>query len=249
MKNKKLTPYYTKPQVIGHKKSAIRKLNELLEEFLSAVDENANIDTDSNLKKVNLLSYWLKTYAAFIKRELTFDPSKCKRYKRGEIIQVDLGFRIGHEQGGLHYAIVIDKNNAMNSDIVTIIPLSSKKTTTKPNRFNVDLGDEIFQKLNEKYLNEFHSSIKNVSITPNPAIAGEEMTITFEIDTTEADKIQAEINSMKTGSIALVSQITTISKIRINKPLYSSDALSGIKLSDKSMDLIDKKICELYIGK
>ena len=58
-----------------------------------------------------------------------------------------------------------------------------------------------------------------------------------------------EIDLMKTGSNGLVSQITTISKIRITKPLHYSDAFAGIKLSDESLNIIDKKICELYIGK
>ena len=241
--------FYSKKEVILHKKLAIKKLSNLLDSFLNIVDDTANISTDSNLKKVNLLSYWFQTYANFLKKELTFDPSKNKSYKRGEIIQADLGFRIGHEQGGLHYAIVIDKNNSNSSDLVTIIPLSSKKETTKSNRFNVDLGNEIYNKLQEKYLREFQRSIKNVSISPNPAITGEKLKISVEIDTTEADKIQAEINLMKKGSIALVSQITTISKIRIKKPLRNSEPFANIKLSNTSMDLIDKKIRELYIGK
>lgn len=62
-------------------------------------------------------------------------------------------------------------------------------------------------------------------------------------------KNKRKIDLMKTGSIGLVSQITTISKIRITKPLHYSDAFAGIKLSDESLNIIDKKICELYIGK
>jgi len=54
---------------------------------------------------------------------------------------------------------------------------------------------------------------------------------------------------MKEGSIALISQITTISKMRIIKPQKNSDALSGICLSSESLDKIDEKILELYIGK
>ena len=64
----------------------------------------------------------------------------------------------------------------------------------------------------------------------------------------EADKVQQEIDLMKSGSIGLISQITTISKIRITKPLRYSEAFSNIRLSNESLDKIDKKICELYIG-
>lgn len=74
-----------------------------------------------------------------------------------------------------------------------------------------------------------------MKVSPNPVYAGEKITIAFTVDTTEADKVQKEIDLMKTGSIGLVSQITTISKIRITKPLHYSDAFAGIKLSDESL--------------
>ena len=236
-----------KEHVIKHKKRALSKLNALLEFFLEQpLPEN---EKDTNfLKKADLLSYWIETYCRFLKKELTFVPSRNKRYLRGEIIQVDLGFKIGREEGGLHYAVVLDKDNKVSSDVVTIMPLSSKKASTKSNKYLVDLGDEIYTKLNEKYLDKFNQSIKSVTVSPNPVIAGEKVTVEIEIDTEEADKIKAEINAMKKGSLALVSQITTVSKIRIVKPLKYTDPLAGIRLSDKSLDLIDKKICEFYIG-
>ena len=47
---------------------------------------------------------------------------------------------------------------------------------------------------------------------------------------------------MKRGSIALVNQITTISKIRIYDPKTDHDILSGIRLSNEKLDLIDDEI-------
>ncbi len=55
-------------------------------------------------------------------------------------------------------------------------------------------------------------------------------------------KIFDEISKMKHGSIAYVHQITTISKQRI----FKTPILSGIKLSDKSMDLLDEKVKKLF---
>lgn len=52
---------------------------------------------------------------------------------------------------------------------------------------------------------------------------------------------------MKKGSIALVSQITTISKQRIYNPKTSSDILANLRVSDNTLDLIDSKIKELFI--
>ena len=42
-----------------------------------------------------------------------------------------------------------------------------------------------------------------------------------------------EIKNMKKGSIALVNQITTISKIRIYDPKRNDDVLSKIRLSNE----------------
>ena len=52
---------------------------------------------------------------------------------------------------------------------------------------------------------------------------------------------------MKKGSIALVHQITTISKQRIYNPKTSKDILSNVKVSDTTLDLIDSKIKELFL--
>ncbi len=62
-----------------------------------------------------------------------------------------------------------------------------------------------------------------------------------------AQKIQAELSKMKKGSIAMVGQITTISKQRIYDPQKTGDILSGIRISDESLDMINEKMKQLYI--
>ena len=52
---------------------------------------------------------------------------------------------------------------------------------------------------------------------------------------------------MKEGSVALVNQITTVSKMRIFDPRNIHGVLSGISLSSESMERINKKVKELYI--
>ena len=47
-----------------------------------------------------------------LKREVNFAPFFFKKYSRGDIVKVNLGFNIGSEQGGLHYAIVVEDNEA-----------------------------------------------------------------------------------------------------------------------------------------
>ena len=61
-------------------------------------------------------------------------------------------------------------------------------------------------------------------------------------ETDYLNKIGEEISHMKEGTIALVNQITTISKIRIYDPKTDHDILSGIRLSNEKLDLIDDEI-------
>lgn len=63
------------------------------------------------------------------------------------------------------------------------------------------------------------------------------------------DKIGLEISQMKEGSVALVNQITTISKMRIFDPRNLKGVLSGVSLSAENMDKINQKVKELYVFK
>lgn len=56
-----------------------------------------------------------------------------------------------------------------------------------------------------------------------------------------------EISKLKIGSMALVNQITTVSKQRIFTPKRSEDFLYGISLSTSAMNKINDKIKELYV--
>lgn len=61
------------------------------------------------------------------------------------------------------------------------------------------------------------------------------------------EKIGAEIARMKKGSIALVNQITTVSKMRIFDPRNLKGVLAGISISSENMDKINEKVKDLYV--
>ena len=138
-----------------------------------------------------------------------------KKYKRGSIVKANLGFNIGNEEGGLHYCIVLDKSNALSSGTLTVIPLTSIKENKKYNNSTLNLGNEIYINLKKicdnmsKKLSEEYEDIWKL-----PAEKVEE----FNNDFKYIKKVEKEISKMKKGSIALVSQITTISKQRICDP-------------------------------
>lgn len=220
-------------------------------------------------KKANLISYWLKDYIEYLKQEETFNSYILKEYSRGDIIKVNLGFHIGNEEGGLHYCVVLDKRNAKSYSTLTVIPLSSIKPTTKTNKTSVFLGDEIYQNLlrknkilledAQKQVNIFKNELEKVAKLPETT---EEESIVKEYKVKQIvetinqnyakldliEKINKELEQMKTGTIALVNQITTVSKQRIYNPKKDFDILAGIKLSDDKMHLIDEKIKKLYVN-
>lgn len=246
-------------EIRSHKDNSISILNKYLDSLLA-----------DDPKKADLLAYWLHTYTNYLKFEPRFDPKKNKNYERGDIVCVDLGFNIGSEHGGRHYAVVLDNKNHHASPIVTIIPLSSSDgNDVHPS--SVYLGDDIYQKISAKIkgmrqayaveqreLEKLKATIQAV-LTSETADANQIATAeanrvlidnkTSALKTKQLDlqKVQQEINKMKIGSVALIGQITTISKIRIVDPVNIHGALNGIKLSSINLDLIDDKIRELFL--
>lgn len=244
-------------------------------------------------KKGRILAYWIKDYARFLSREETFDPNRLVRYKRGAIVKAHLGYRIGSEEGGLHYAVVIDTYSARSSNTVTIIPFTSVKEHTDlehlhPSRLYI--GDEIYQALQRKIVAEIrnartlHDSLSmridenvretvaiQIFLRAHPDNSGQVESDPFleeakaklaeyravtealsreanlvEQKVAHCERLHREIQKMKHGSIALVGQITTISKLRIYDPMYPSDTLSNIRLSAETMDKLDEKLRNLF---
>ena len=274
-----------KEDVIQNKKSAIRALNKQLEYYI-------NDPSGNHLKKANLISYWLKDYVRMIIYEEKFNPTKHSAYKRGNIIKLNFGFNIGSEYEGLHYAVVLDKHNAHNSPVVTVVPLTSIKKNKTVHENNIFLGNDIYRLLKikhdtvQKALLEEQAELKSmimiaatlVSLTEksndevNALLVQEkpfdkklletiqelklaqQMLDDLSIKSSEnkekiinLEKIEKEIAQMKEGSIALINQITTISKIRIYDPKNSNGVLSGITLSQEQMEKINEKAKDLYI--
>lgn len=144
----------------------------------------------------------------------------------------------------MHYCIVLDKSNALSSGTLTVIPLTSIKENKKYNTTTLNLGDEIYLNLKKICDNMSQKLSKEYEdIWKLPAEKVEQ----FKVDFKYIKKVEKEISKMKKGSIALVSQITTISKQRIYDPKTSSDILANLRVSNNTLDLIDSKIKELFI--
>lgn len=233
------------------------KVKNNVTEAMAALNTLLNDCVEINLKKADLLSYWLKDYSQYIKTEADFSPRSLRRYKRGEVIKANLGFNVGSEEGGLHYCIVMDNNNAQSSRTITVIPLTSVKEDKDINHLRygeVYLGSDLKDKIEEKYSSLLDKLSLESQFILN-LLSGKDVIKTkkevnelldmFKI----AQNISNELAHMKNGSIALVAQITTISKMKIYDPKTDKDPLSKIKLSDESLTAIDAKLQELYTYK
>lgn len=99
-------------ELTEHKEQALSVIEKFLDGLINGSEEGEK-DVASSRKKADLICYWLKDYINFLSSEKDFDSKKLKRYKRGDVVKVHLGFRIGSEEGGLHYAVVLDTNNSL----------------------------------------------------------------------------------------------------------------------------------------
>lgn len=216
-------------KTIEHKNSALQRLD---------VSFNKHIQL-CQYKKSNLLAYWIKDFSEYHDNEKNFDSTTLKCFKRGDIIKANLGFNVGKEFGGLHYCVVINKNDNKSCNTLNIIPLSSIKEDKIYNENTcVILGDELYNLLHNKLengINELSMFMLNkdniFSLTTDELVR-----ITQNLELLK--KLQKELEKMKHGSVAYVHQITTISKQRI----FKTPILTGIRLSNSSLDLIDEKI-------
>lgn len=225
----------TSAEIIAHKDNALKKLDALLLSYIS--DKNTMDKTDK-------LYYWIEDFCNLLKAEKTFDPKFLKSYSRGDIIQVNLGYNIGNEEGGLHYCVVIDRHNSKKSGIVTVIPLTSDKGK-KLDFSEVPLGNEVYSSFKKKY-DVIMLKISKTINSFNEHTSREE--IKSALKTLEfLRKMDSKMEKMKKGSIALVSQITTISKQKIYDPQKTSDLLAEVRISDNSLDLINDKMKQLFI--
>lgn len=247
----------SKEQLIEHKNRAFQKLDTYMTGLIDSSDSKIQVKSDK-------LSYWIEDWTTFLDFEPQFNPTSLRRYKRGEIIKVHLGYNVGSEEGGLHYCVVIDKKNSIHSPVLTVIPLTSVKHNTDIHHLkngSVYLGNELFTSLSSK----ISSTQKNLTIHLDTLLQRIEQTdertssdiydsIMKDIDNAQRERhllnrMTTEVSKMRCGSIALVNQITAISKIRIYDPKTNYDILSNVKLSNEKLDLLDNELIKNYIGK
>lgn len=245
----------TNQELHKHRSDTISKIDILLTNLINSGEQE-------KMGKSDKICYWLENYVHYLTKEDKFNPFRLRNYKRGEIIKVNFGFRIGCELGGLHYAIVLDKKNSKKSPIITVLPLKSLKEFHDPEHLKkseIYLGEEIYKSLDSKLNLTLSIVRKKLDVAKNKTIIGLQNNFTqetfnefseqlkkIEQEITQVEKMLEELQKMKKGSIALLSQVTSISKMRIYDPKSDTDVLSNVKIPSELLDKIDDALIANY---
>lgn len=210
------------------------KLKDFKNIVIQQIDEFLNNEIEQDTKKTSNLVYWLRDYKNYLKQEKTFKARYLPLYRQGSIVQVNFGFNIGVELGGLHYAVVLSNNDNVKNESLIVVPLSSMKdgkTVRDLKKSEVYLGNEIYNLLELKIFklkNELYQS----------AMRGDELKKKLQI----LDDCIKKFSKMKKGSYAKTSQITTISKIRVRDPLNRESPLYNIVINKELQEKINNNI-------
>ena len=246
----------TDDELIEHISNSLEKIETMLHTLRTS-------EHPSDRQKSMKVAYWLNSYADYVLNERTFNAKNLPSYEYRSIINVDFGFRLGSEIGGWHYAVILDKRNNRTGDTITVVPLMSVKPHTKTNNYMIVLPEGVYAAFDRKLSNRYHACMKILEdarqeiekIKAEPDVNMRRVLIE-EIDIkkdravevlNECKEISKQISSLKSGTVANVGQITTISKRRILNPKSHKDTLYNIKLSQDEMILIQDAIKRLYI--
>ena len=241
--SKEMSPEKLQSHIAG----AMEEIHALLQEWGASDDPVFQ-------KRAQLLGYWLRDYTKLLRSEDNFRTKSVPRLKRGAVVSVDFGYRIGREFGGRHFAVVLDKENPLSAPVVTVVPLMSLKETYKPNSYTCLLDDGLYAPLFERAASYSKTADDLIQETRQMMDSGDtpQEMIRAKLwaanqSNEKAKKIIDEIKHLKAGSVANTCQVTTVSKMRIKRPLQKDDPLYGIRLSTGDMEKINAQLKSLFI--
>ncbi len=160
-----------------------------------------------------------------------------KTYKRGTIIKVDFGVNLGSEMSQVHFAIVLNNYDNPKNNVLTIIPLTSKKS-----KFNLDLNNLVIDKL----ITKIEKELLKIGIKEEVDFEHNQPTIEEQTKIRKLLTVLTYYKSSIKNTYACTSLITTISKTRIFKPINEYDIIGKERCSTEIMDKIDKELIEKF---
>lgn len=222
----------------------------VLEQYKVYFLELLNTGLAEAKKKIDLVSYWLNDWLRYLNYEEEYSKKMHPKYKRGSIVQVNLGFNVGSEFGGLHYAITLEKEDNEKIPNIVIVPLTSIKPTTNIEKLNKDksrlnIGTYIYDEITKKTNIEFSDYLNEIKNTKEKnKLLSKSMNEKARI----LQKHFEELDQMKKGTIVLLRQIRVISKMRIYAPTNKNDLLNKIRVSEEILNQIDSRLKNLFFN-
>lgn len=222
----------------------MKKLISLIRKYVLYAKHLAS----TNAKNFERFKSWMHTYISYKSNEAKFSPTYLPKYEQGQIIFVDFGCGIRHEFSYPHYAIVLNTKDRKKNDLLTVVPLTSKKekhNTLK--EWEHEISYPIKNLLIDKVLSDFNlygdkyvqlrdkviAFAKNSSSLSKDEYAKRYSALVDagvkEIYSSNKD-VMDFAEKMSKGTIVELNQIKTISKSRIIFPVKKSHALYDIKI-------------------
>ena len=222
----------------------MKKLISLIRKYVLYAKHLAS----TNAKNFERFKSWMHTYIAYKSNESKFSPTYLPKYEQGQIIFVDFGCGIRHEFSYPHYAIVLNTKDRKKNDLLTVVPLTSKKE--KHNilkEWEHEISYPIKNLLIDKVLSDFNlygnkyvqlrdkviAFAKNSSSLSKDEYAKRYSALVDagvkEIYSSNKD-VMDFAEKMAKCTIVELNQIKTISKSRIIFPVKKSHALYDIKI-------------------
>ena len=239
----------------------MKKLISLIRKYILYAKHLAKTNT-TNFER---FKSWIHTYISYKANESKFNPTYLPKYEQGQIIFVDFGCGVRHEFSYPHYAIVLNTNDRKKNDLLTVVPLTSKKekhNTLK--EWEHEISYPIKNLLVDKVLSDF-------SIYGDKYVPLRDKVITFAKNSSSLSKdeyakryselvdagvkeiyssnkdVMVFAEKMAKGSIVELNQIKTISKSRIIFPVKKSHALYDIRIHPNDLTLIQYKLVNHFI--
>lgn len=238
------------------KGDSVKKIILLIRKYISYAKDLANKNT-TNYER---FKKWMHAYIAYKSNESKFNPTYLPKYEQGQIIFVDFGCGIKHEFSYPHYAIVLNAHDRKKNDLLTVVPLTSKKPKhNQLKNWEHEIAYPIQNLLVDKVTNDFNLYSTKYNELRDKIIAlgkigptidkhkfAEQYSKLIEIGVNEIYANNKDImefaDKMSKGSIVETNQIKTISKSRIIFPTKKSHPLYDIKIHPSDLSIIQYKL-------
>lgn len=138
----------------------------------------------------------------------------------------------------VHFAIVLNNYDNPKNNVLTVVPLTSKK-----GKYNLDLENLVIEKLIEK----INKELLKISECNEFDLISKENLVSNLAKSEKLYTLLCYYKSNAKNTYACCGLITTISKTRIFKPINEYDIVGKERCSDEVMDKIDNEIIIKFI--